>query len=67
MVCPRGSGEGYGKCRDVCRQPRHAEVAAVLAAGDDAVLGEMVVTGHWQQCVDCRLVTDMLGIEVKFK
>lgn len=69
VVCPRGGmahGQGYELCRTVCRQGAHAEVRAIRAAGLDAVGGQMVITGHDRQCVDCRLVTDMLGIEVKF-
>lgn len=63
-ACPRGVGEGYAKCRDVCAQPAHAELDAIGKAGMENVLGAVIFVAHSHVCPDCRVVCDALGIEV---
>lgn len=65
QVCPRGdlpSGEGYALCRDVCRQPGHAEVMALHAAGHWAEGAVLVLSGHKAVCADCSAACDAAGI-----
>lgn len=54
QVCPRAPGEGYEKCKSVCGQLHHAEVQALLAAGDDARGGTMRV--NYERCCDACLI-----------
>ena len=56
-VCPREPGEGYEKCRSVCRQYGHAESEAVRRlweAGYDAVGGSAFIEGHDHACDSCK-------------
>ena len=69
VVCPRdragmGHGEGYWMCRDICRQPAHAEVQAIRLAGDAAWGSKIYLEGHYRMCFDCEVVTAAAGIEV---
>ena len=57
-VCPRLPGEGYDKCKSICRQGAHAEIvaleAAIAAEGPYVALGaEAVVEGHYYCCEHC--------------
>lgn len=52
-VCPRTDGEGYEKCKTVCRQIGHAEEMAIAEAGEDAFGGRIVVAGHVYVCRGC--------------
>lgn len=60
-ACPRLPGEGYEKCASVCQQESHAEVAALLLAGDDACGGIMLVNYHYC-CADCVRACDAAGV-----
>ena len=54
--CPRAPGEGYAKCRSVCRQEAHAEIAAMATAklaGADIRGGVMYIGWH-RACPDCQ-------------
>lgn len=59
--CPREIGEGYAKCHEICKQISHAEVAALLLAGEDARGGSIEVN-HWYFCDDCRAACIAAGI-----
>jgi deoxycytidylate deaminase len=60
-TCPRLPGEGYAKCKSICMQPRHAEIDALLRAGDDAEGGSIVV--HYTRvCDDCMRALDAAGV-----
>lgn len=64
-VCPRAdmpTGVGYELCRDICRQPAHAEVNALDLAGAAALGGEMYVEGHSYACASCMQLAQALGI-----
>ena len=70
-ACPRDAagwarGAGYHLCREVCRQPGHAEVMAIDQAGDAAAAGggTIYLEGHTAPCAGCQAVVDRLGISV---
>ena len=55
-VCPREPGEGYEKCRTICRQRGHAEIMALVeaqASGVDLRHSHAVVGGHYYVCEGC--------------
>ncbi len=55
-VCPRAgmkTGEGYHLCREVCRQPAHAEVNVLALAGEAARGGTLYLEGHTYACRPC--------------
>lgn len=60
-VCPRDKGEGYHKCKTVCGQQSHAEVAAIQNAADNMHYAEHYhtlvakVSGIDWVCRDCQL------------
>lgn len=60
--CPREPGEGYEKCKTVCRQPHHAEVAALRQAGEDARGGTITIVGHEYVCPECVVALDEYGV-----
>lgn len=60
-VCPREEGEGYDKCKTVCQQLHHAEIQAVLAAGEDAWGGSIRV-GYKYCCAECTRALDAAGV-----
>lgn len=60
-VCPREHGEGYDKCRSVCGQAHHAEVDALLQAGEDAMGGTMRVD-HTYACAGCIAAMNAAGV-----
>ena len=54
--CPRIKGEGYAKCKYICRQPCHAEIDAMRQAylnGSPLKRGKMIVSHH-RVCDDCQ-------------
>lgn len=64
-VCPRAnmkSGEGYDLCRDVCGQIGHAEVIAIMIAGDKANGALLYLEGHTYACDNCSLTAKKAGI-----
>lgn len=55
--CPRegmAHGEGYHLCRDICRQPGHAETNVLGMAGALARGGVVYLEGHDRLCEGCR-------------
>lgn len=65
QICPRAglaTGVGYELCRSVCRQPAHAEVNAVAAAGDAARGAVLYLEGHTYACAPCLSAADRAGI-----
>lgn len=55
-MCPRVPGEGYEKCKSICHQKGHAEVAAIAAAheaGADLALSTATLYGHYWMCEPC--------------
>lgn len=65
-TCPRESGEGYGKCASVCRQPGHAERVAIKAAGPKANGATMYIEGIDWSCDDCQRAMRDCGITWHF-
>ncbi|UOO89533.1 hypothetical protein LVJ82_00695 [Vitreoscilla massiliensis] len=65
--CPRSSGEGYTKCREICRQPAHAEVMAISQWDDaGAEMGAtMRVWGANKICCNCKAVCAENGVIVE--
>lgn len=64
-VCPRGdlpSNVGYWMCRDICDQPAHAEVNAILAAGELAEGSTLYLHGHIAVCPTCMAACNAAGI-----
>ena len=64
QTCPRGPGEGYEKCKTICKQPCHAEVAAINActlAGSEPRGGSMTVS-YYYFCDNCQRAMNQLGI-----
>lgn len=65
-VCPRLPGEGYEKCKTVCKQLGHAEEHAIAAAGPLANGATITVT-HWYACDKCKALCEASGIkEIRF-
>lgn len=59
--------EGYDKCRNICRQEHHAEIAALLSAVrhvPNPPLHQCVIDvyGTHQVCNNCQMVLDKLGV-----
>lgn len=64
-TCPRGdmpSNVGYELCRDVCRQPGHAEVMALRAADFDVEGATLILEGHHTVCPTCMAALNAAGI-----
>jgi hypothetical protein len=53
-TCPREPGEGYEKCKSICRQGGHAEIAALEKAGAQAKGAVAVLSGHTYACQECQ-------------
>lgn len=53
-VCPRLPGDGYEKCRTICDQVGHAEVVAVMLAGEKAKGARAYLQGHTYACQPCQ-------------
>jgi hypothetical protein len=60
-VCPREPGEGYAKCKSICRQVGHAEELAIEAAGEDA-RGSTIEVTHWYACDYCSAIARKAGV-----
>lgn len=54
LFCPREHGEGLEKCKTICNQDNHAEVDALLKAGDKAKNATAIVSGITWCCRDCQ-------------
>ena len=61
-TCPRLPGEGYAKCRLICNQPAHAEVAALMAAGKAARGATAWIEGIDAICGDCLQALARAGV-----
>lgn len=64
-VCPRAglpTGVGYEMCRDICRQPAHAEVNAIAAAGKHCNGTTLYLEGHTYACDPCLKACERAGI-----
>lgn len=53
-ICPRAVGEGYEKCKTICHQVGHAEVVALMLAGERAEGAVAYLEGHTHYCKDCQ-------------
>ena len=54
--CPRKdlpTGVGYELCKNICRQPGHAEENACKIAGKNAEGGILFLLGHTSCCDNC--------------
>jgi hypothetical protein len=61
-VCPRKIGEGYEKCKSICKQNSHAEIEAIKKAGEEARGATMYVIGHDHICDECGVAIKAAGI-----
>lgn len=64
-VCPRAPGEDYTKCKTICRQGGHAEIAAIEFAkqrGIDIRGGTAIVKGHYWICEPCGAALRDAGV-----
>ena len=61
--CPREEGEGYDKCKSVCKQEGHAEEVAVRVAGDRALGSRAFIQGHTYACMNCQHVLFAAGVK----
>lgn len=65
MTCAREgmpTGVGYELCKSVCRQSNHAEMNAILFAGDQARGAKLTIIGHTYACELCRSAAEEAGI-----
>jgi deoxycytidylate deaminase len=65
-VCPREgmkTGEGYEKCKDICKQVNHAEVDACNHARGRAHGGTLYLIGHSYACNNCIEIMKKYGIK----
>ena len=70
-MCPRkglGINQGYGKCAEECRQPSHAELAALLKYKERVVEpdfenSQMTVYGAKEVCYHCKKAIELVGIQ----
>lgn len=60
-TCPRDPGEGYEKCWSVCGQVAHAEVDALMKAGDRA-RGATAIVQHKRVCDHCLAALAAAGV-----
>lgn len=64
-VCPRKDGEGYIKCKTVCKQDGHAEIQALAAARRKAINlrgATAIVSGHYYVCESCASALKDAGV-----
>lgn len=52
--CPRLSGEGYEKCKSICKQYGHAEDVVLELAGEKAKGATATLIGHDHFCASCQ-------------
>ena len=72
--CPRNESnhrmnEGYDKCRNICQQEHHAEIAALLSAvrhAPNLPLNQCVIDvyGTYQVCNNCQMVLGEHGVYI---
>lgn len=62
-VCPREEGEGYEKCKTLCRQVAHAEINVLSEAGELAKGSTLVLKGHDHCCDDCVSAMKKAGVK----
>lgn len=62
-TCPRLPGEDYTKCKTVCDQVSHAEVAAVKAAGCES-RGSTAYVEYAYVCEKCKHHCQIHGVRV---
>lgn len=60
--CPQQPGEGYEKCKSICKQRGHAEVEAVVLAGPKAQGARAYVEGHTYACQNCQETLFAAGV-----
>jgi deoxycytidylate deaminase len=69
-ACPRTEGEGYEKCRTICKQPAHAELIALkkaLESGVDLHDATAYIEGIDHCCKNCQRQMYAAGIRtIKF-
>lgn len=63
QTCPRTEGEGYGKCKTVCRQTGHAEENAIRLAGQKAKGAIIYLQGHTYACDSCKATAHKAGVK----
>ena len=64
-ACPRMPGENYEKCKSICKQDSHAEIAAIKkASGRDLKEAIAELRGHYYSCKDCAIALKIAGIEI---
>lgn len=63
--CPRVKGEGYAKCKYICRQPAHAEIDAMRQAfvNKSPLKGGIMKVCHHRVCDDCQTAMIEAGIK----
>lgn len=61
-ACPRQPGDGYEKCKTICRQKGHAEVVALAKAGERAAGAHAYIEGHTYACKDCQEALFAAGV-----
>jgi hypothetical protein len=62
--CPRGPGDDYRLCYEVCDQIGHAEDQAIEAAGRAARGGTLYLEGHDHACDSCKAIADWAGVTI---
>lgn len=64
VLCPRAAGEGYMKCLTICKQPMHAEMAALFAAedGGSEPRGGHMRIAYTRCCEECQRLLDRYQI-----
>jgi len=60
--CPREAGEGYEKCRSICKQNAHAEVEAIRLAGNYVKGATAYLINHHHYCRDCQIALFDAGV-----
>ena len=53
-ACPRAPGEDYVKCGTICNQAGHAEIVALMLAGEAARGSHAFIEGHTYACRPCQ-------------
>lgn len=66
-ACPRNvahldRGVGWSLCQEVCGQPRHAEVDALVRAGPSARGATLYLIGHDRSCAACLAAMARAGV-----
>jgi hypothetical protein len=61
-TCPRLPGEGYEKCKSICRQLGHAETVALQRAAEKALGARAYIEGHDHARRDCQIALFAAGV-----